>query len=253
MGSILGDTLRGAYAGVPFDWEREYAAALATIARCSGLEATLCAACNRHRGTSCDTTHVETRAKTSGSTLRSRLRRAPHQRGATATFCRSIAAFFGISGTLRAFRSRRGTDEVHQLAIPQAFSPTCRTECRVDLVIAESRRRLASASDERILTSTMVGHRKPSSAGFEAPSTPSRALHAPSFFTSETNASEIDGGATGLVARSLVVALARRTGGVGPDLHHSIPSSSRIQLPGGDSLQTFKNGSALDVSPPLKP
>jgi putative hydrolase of the HAD superfamily len=168
VGFDLGDTLYE-YAGVPLDWEREYPAALASVAAQSGLPLTS------------ERLESGTRAL-----LRYNTRRTPRpderefaadhifrellvEWGAPQdALVGCIAAFFEhFRQTLRAFpESVAVLAELQARGVPTGFLTDVPYGMPRELVLADFADTGLPILDERLITSTTVGHRKPHPAGF---------------------------------------------------------------------------------------
>ncbi len=170
IGFDLGDTLCE-YAGVPLNWEREYPAALAAVAERCGQELT-----------------PERLRSGTRVLLRYNTRRTPRPDereydadhmfrelltgwGLSSEFlARGIAAFFGhFSQTLQAFpESAAVLAKLHQLGVPTGVLTDVPYGMPRSLILADIAQTGLPISHERLLTSTMIGHRKPHPAGFRA-------------------------------------------------------------------------------------
>jgi FMN phosphatase YigB (HAD superfamily) len=170
IGFDLGDTLCE-YAGIPLNWEREYPAALAAVAERCGQELTP------------ERLHSGTRVL-----LRYNTRRTPRRDereyaaehvfrelligwGLSSEFlAEGIAAFFShFRQTLQAFpESAIVLGKLHRLGVPTGVLTDVPYGMPRSLVIADLAQTGLSIPDARLLTSTMIGHRKPHPAGFRA-------------------------------------------------------------------------------------
>jgi putative hydrolase of the HAD superfamily len=170
IGFDLGDTLCE-YAGVPLNWEREYPAALAAVAKQCGQEL------------SSERLRSGTRVLLQYNTRRTP-RRDDREYAAEQVFgellaewgspseflAGSIAAFFShFRQTLQAFpESAAVLAKLHQLGVPTGVLTDVAYGMPRDLIFADLAQAGLRIPDERLITSTMVGHRKPHSAGFAA-------------------------------------------------------------------------------------
>jgi FMN phosphatase YigB (HAD superfamily) len=170
IGFDLGDTLCE-YAGVPLNWEREYPAALAAVAERCGRELTP----ERLRSG----TRVLLRYNTRRTPRRDeREYAAEHvfgellmEWGLSGEFLEGgIAAFFShFRQTFRAFpESAVVLAKLHRLGVPTGVLTDVPYGMPRSLVLADLAQTGLPISDERLLTSTMIGHRKPHPAGFRA-------------------------------------------------------------------------------------
>jgi len=170
VGFDLGDTLCE-YAGVPLNWEREYSAALAAVAGACGRELT-----------------SERLRSGTGVLLRYNTRRTPRPDdrefsaehifrelleswGVPLEFLDgSIAAFFRhFRQSLRAFpESADVLAKLRRFGIPTGVLTDVPYGMPRRLVLADLLEAGLPIPDERIITSTVVGHRKPHPAGFLA-------------------------------------------------------------------------------------
>jgi len=170
VGFDLGDTLLE-YAGVPLNWEREYPAALAAVARGCCLELS------------------EERLRCGVELLfRYNTRRAPrpmereytaehifqellHDWGAPSEFlARSISIFFShFRQTLRVFPDApTAIARLTEMGIASAVLTDVPYGMPNDLVLADLARAGLPFPDDLVITSTDVGYRKPHPAGFAA-------------------------------------------------------------------------------------
>jgi putative hydrolase of the HAD superfamily len=170
IGFDLGDTLYE-YAGVPLNWEREYPAALAAVARVGGHDLT---PERLQSGTS-----VLLRYNTRRTPRRGDREYAAEQIfrellaawGSSLEFLTpSIAAFFDhFRQTLRAFpESAVVLATLHELGVPTGLLTDVPYGMPQNLLLADLSQAGLSIPDDRLLTSTMVGYRKPQPAGFRA-------------------------------------------------------------------------------------
>lgn len=170
IGFDLGETLCE-YAGVPLNWEREYPGALAAVAKQCGQELTperlragtrVLLQYNTRR-----TSRRDEREVAADDVFREILT----EWGSSNEFLQgSIAAFFShFAQTLHAFpESAVVLAKLHQLGIPTGVLTDVPYGMPRDLILADVSRTGLPIPDERLLTSTMVGHRKPHPAGFRA-------------------------------------------------------------------------------------
>jgi putative hydrolase of the HAD superfamily len=170
MGFDLGDTLCE-YAGVPLNWEGEYAAALARVAEACGSEAT------------------PDRLQSGRDLLlryNTRVTPRPDEREYTAEhifgqllagwdlprerLVGAVAAFFRhFRQTLRAFPESVGVlNKLHELGVQTGVLTDVPYGMPRALVVADLSQTHLPMADQRLLTSTEVGHRKPHPAGFRA-------------------------------------------------------------------------------------
>jgi putative hydrolase of the HAD superfamily len=170
VGFDLGDTVCE-YAGVPLSWVREYPAALASVAEACRRELT---AEMREAGI-----RVLSRYNT-----RLTPREDEREYGAEQIFgellstwgaapdclADAIAAFFRhFRQTLRAFpESADVLNRLHHLGVPTGILTDVPYGMPRALVAADLSQTGLSVADSRLVTSTVVGHRKPHPAGFRA-------------------------------------------------------------------------------------
>lgn len=170
IGFDLGDTLCE-YAGVPLNWEDEYPAALAAVARQCGRELTS------------DALHAGTRVLLKYNTRRSR-RDGDGEFSAEQIFGEllaawrapleymdsAIAAFFGhFRQTLRAFpESERVVRELRRRGIATGVLTDVPYGMPRSFVLAELGLTQLPIDDACVVTSVEVGRRKPHTAGFAA-------------------------------------------------------------------------------------
>jgi len=170
IGFDLGDTLCE-YAGIPLNWEREYAAALGLVVKAcrsemtpeklqSGRELLL-------RYNTRVTPREEEREYTAEHIFQELLAEweLPSECLASA-----IAAFFRhFRQTLRAFpESADVLNALHERGVHTAVLSDVPYGMPQALVVADLIEAGLPIPDERLLTSSMVGHRKPHPAGFRA-------------------------------------------------------------------------------------
>jgi putative hydrolase of the HAD superfamily len=170
IGFDLGDTLYE-YAGVPLSWEREYPAALAAVAKACGDDLT---PARLQSGT-----EILLRYNTRRTPRRDDREYAAEQIfrellaawGSSLEFLTAgIAAFFDhFRQTLRAFpESAVVLARLNELGLPFGFLTDVPYGMPQNLLLADLSQTGLSISEDRLLTSTMVGYRKPQPAGFSA-------------------------------------------------------------------------------------
>lgn len=168
VGFDLGDTLCE-YAGVPLNWEHEYPAALAAVARGCGLDLSearlrggvqLLGQYNTRR-----TPRPEEREYTAELIFQELLDEwgAPPEE-----LARCIAAFFAhFRQTLRVFPDTPvALATLKEMGIPSAVLTDVPYGMPKDFVLSDLAAVGLPFSDELVITSTEVGHRKPHPAGF---------------------------------------------------------------------------------------
>jgi FMN phosphatase YigB (HAD superfamily) len=170
MGFDLGDTLCE-YAGVPLNWEREYAPALALVADACTAEATPERIQSGRELLLRYNTRVTPRPEEREYT-------AEHIFGELLTewnlprecLVDAIAAFFRhFRQTLRAFpESVSVLNRLHELGLRTGVLTDVPDGMPQALVVADLSQARLPIPDERLLTSTAVGHRKPHPEGFRA-------------------------------------------------------------------------------------
>jgi putative hydrolase of the HAD superfamily len=170
IGFDLGDTLCE-YAGVPLNWEREYAAALARVAHACACEATP-GRLQSGRGlllryNTRVTPRMEEREYTAEHIFGELLAAWNLPRGCVAP---AIAAFFRhFSQTLRAFpESTYVLNTLRERGVRTGILTDVPYGMPEELVVADLLQAGLPFANECLLTSTAVGHRKPHPAGFTA-------------------------------------------------------------------------------------
>jgi putative hydrolase of the HAD superfamily len=170
IGFDLGDTLYE-YVGVPLNWELEYPAALSAVARVCGLNVTpemvRSGTCVLLQYNTRRTPRPDEREYSADQVFRELLA----EWGSPLGFVEgSIAAFFDhFRQTVQAFpESAVILAQLHRLGVPTGFLTDVPYGMPRTLVLADLSQARLSISDERLLTSTMIGHRKPHPSGYLA-------------------------------------------------------------------------------------
>lgn len=170
IGFDLGDTLCE-YAGVPLNWEREYPAALALVAEACGAQANPARLQSGRalllRYNTRVTPRSEEREITAEHIFGELLAEwnLPRER-----LLDAIAAFFRhFRQTLRAFPEAVSVlSTLHELGVRTGVLTDVPYGMPQALVFADLSQACLPIPNERLLTSTAVGHRKPHPAGFRA-------------------------------------------------------------------------------------
>jgi putative hydrolase of the HAD superfamily len=168
VGFDLGDTLCE-YAGVPLNWEREYPAALAAVARACALdlsEARLRGGCQLlARYNTRLTPRPQEREYSAELVFQELLQEwgAPPD-----ALARCIATFFAhFRQTLRVFPDTLvALASLQKMGVESAVLTDVPYGMPKDFVLSDLAAVGLPFSDERVITSTEVGHRKPHLAGF---------------------------------------------------------------------------------------